>query len=200
MRNESKTGVMSGTVISLEECLAQVEASKSWFHNRVLPLSIAQLKWRPDPASWSIVECLDHLNLTIGLYLPKIDKAIQKGIRPNGNHPASTTDQCELDAVRMAEPTAGIPQAAPAALQPAAAVDLDWLVDRFHLMRDRYADAVRRTMSLDLAHVPVVQPLHPFLRTLGGTLAFLAAHERRHIRQAEEIRNKTKFPRAVFTF
>jgi DinB superfamily len=199
MRDESKTRVMSGWAARLEECLGQVEASKSWFHDRVLPLSIAQLKWRPDPASWSIVECLDHLNLTIGLYLPKIDKAIQKGIRPNAGDPVSTTDQCEINAVRLIEPPADVAEAAPAPLEPAAAVDLDWLVDRFHLMRDRYVDALRRTMNLDLAHVRIVQPLHPFLRTLGGTLAFLAAHERRHIWQAEEVRNKSKFPRAVFT-
>jgi hypothetical protein len=60
--------------IDLEGCLIQVEASKAWFARRVLPLSLEQLRWRPRPRQWSIAECLDHLNLTVSLYLPQIDR------------------------------------------------------------------------------------------------------------------------------
>jgi len=45
----------------------------------------------------------------------------------------------------------------------------------------------------------IVEPVYPLIRTLGGTLGFLAAHDRRHMWQAERLRNESRFPRAVFT-
>src|SRR5215471_953026 len=45
----------------------------------VAGLTLEQLTRRPDPAKWSIAECLAHLNVTAAGYLPAIDAAIQRG-------------------------------------------------------------------------------------------------------------------------
>jgi hypothetical protein len=100
---------------ALEGCLVQVEASKVWFHQQVLPLSLEQLRWRPDARCWSIAECLDHLNLTLDLYLPKIDDAIVRGTRRAGT-PAgcSWCEMAELDAIKLLEPPVTVAVLAPA--------------------------------------------------------------------------------------
>jgi hypothetical protein len=203
MRKELKTGTSDDTLISLEGCLMQVEASKTWFTRRVLPLSIAQLRWRSDPQRWSIAECLDHVNLTLGLYLPKIDDAIGLGWHehttvaqrtPYGPH----YEFSEMAALRRVEPPVNSRATAPSATSPSAAVDPDQLVDHFHQFRDQYADAVRRAAGLDLSRILIVNPLDPSIHSLGATLAFVAAHDRRHMWQAEQIRRTPGFPQALF--
>ena len=37
---------------------------------------LPQLNWRPSPNSWTILECLEHLNLYGEFYLPQIERKI----------------------------------------------------------------------------------------------------------------------------
>ena len=199
MRNSHTTAGQTEVSIDLAGCLVQVEASRAWFSRRVLPLSVEQLRWRPGPQRWSIAECLDHLNITLGFYLPKIDKTIQVGWRQRSTSQENGRYlQSEIEALRVVEPPVTVRHEAARSLYPAIAVDPDCLVDDFHQTRDRYVDLVRRAFGLDLPRIMIGEPLHPFLRTLGGTLAFIAAHDRRHMWQAEQVRHKPQFPRAVF--
>jgi len=199
MSNQTKASARNGTRIDLEGCLVQVEASKAWFHHRVLPLSIEQLRWRPDAEHWSIGECLDHLNLTLGLYLPKIDDAIGRGaLLDSALVECPRCEQAESDALRWIEPPVTMAVAAPALTIPAAAVDPDWLVDQFLQTRHRYSEAVRRAFGLDLRRLRIVEPIYVPIVSLGGTLALLAAHDRRHMWQAERVRQAPRFPRAIF--
>ena len=50
----------------------------------VAGLTPEQLTRRPDPAKWSIAECLAHLNLTAEFVQPKIAAAIEQGHDPRG--------------------------------------------------------------------------------------------------------------------
>jgi hypothetical protein len=178
-------------VVDLEACLAQAQASKDWFSRRVLPLSVEQVSWRPDQRHWSIVEVLDHLNLTLLLHLSKIDVAIGQAW-PQG----WSSRRAESEFVKLMEPPVRMNFSAPNALLPPAAFDPDRLVSRFHLLRDRYADTVQRAFRLDLDTVLIAEPIYPLIRSLGATLALMAAHDRRHIWQAEQIRLERRFPKA----
>jgi len=198
MQSKFKTGAPTGESIDLEGCLVQVAASKAWFARRVLPLSLEQLRWRPEPHRWSIAECLDHLNITLALYLPKIDHAIGFG-RGVGRVLDQFSPGPELEALRLVEPPVWVRTLAPPAILPAAAVDPDRLVEQFHCTRDRYAETVGRAFRLDLSGIVIAEPLYPRISSVRGTLALLAAHDRRHIWQAEQIRNGSRFPRALFS-
>jgi len=185
--------------IDLEACLLQVEASRAWFGSRVLPLSIEQLRWRLDHHQWSIAECLDHLNLTLAIYLPKIDAAISSGSQQGlmtGESPAY--EPAEIEYLALIEPPVTAKIDAPHVLRPAPAIDPDLLVDDFHRVRDHYARAVRRARHLDLARIQIVDPVCSSIRSLGGALALMAVHERRHMWQAERVRQSPRFPQALF--
>jgi len=185
--------------IDLEGCLVQAEASKAWFARRVLPLTVEQVRWRPSPRSWSIAECLHHLNLTIEFYLPGIDRAIALGRRHNGaSNQLDRYSFEEIRALQQVEPPVTAPMAAAGAVLPAVGVELDQLVEQFYATREQYADAVRGSSGLDLPGVRIAEPLVPGIRTLGATLAFIAAHDRRHMWQAERIRHAARFPNCAF--
>jgi hypothetical protein len=184
--------------VYLEGHLIQVHTSRSWFQHRILPLSIEQLRWRPDVRGWSVGQCLDHLNLTLDLYLPKIDGAIVRGYRGDTRDVCKLCDRAELQALQLLEPPVTVGGPAPPETLPGAAIDPDWLVDSFHRTRDRYVDTVRRAAGLDLLGIRVVEPIYPAIVSLGGTLALIAAHDRRHMCQAERVMRSQRFPRAAF--
>jgi hypothetical protein len=200
MQNGFNHGPADHGSVDLEACLVQVEASKAWFTRRVLPLSVEQLLWRPEVRRWSIAECLDHLNLTFRLWLPKLTAATAIGWRQGHTVDAWLRyDQSELDALKRVEPPVIARTAAPPALVPTAGVDPDQLVDHFFESRDRYAEAVRRAFGLDLPRILIAEPLAPLIHSLGGALAFLAAHDRRHMWQSERVRSAPHFPSAAFS-
>jgi len=189
----------NGFAIDLQGCLVQVEASNAWFRRRVLPLSIEQLRWRPGPQEWSIGECLDHLNITLALCLPRIDAAIRAGWRDGLTAIRGLLcDPSEIDVLTLVEPPPVSRVAAPPATLPPAGIDPDQLMDCFHQVREHYRNIAHRARGLDLARIRIIEPIIPKIHSLGGTLAFLAAHDRRHMWQSERIRSHARFPRAVF--
>jgi len=198
MNTECKVAVASDVRTDLEGWLTQVEASRFWFQHRVLPLSIEQLRWRPDLRRWSVAECLDHLNLTLDLYLPKIEDAILRGRHKEESTPCSHCDRAELEALRSLEPPVTMAGPAPPATMPNAAIDFDCLIDHFHRSRDRYLGTVHRSAGLDLLRIRIAEPVYPMILTLGGTLALIAAHDRRHMWQAERVIRSPRFPRPAF--
>ena len=104
MKTEIQTAGALDSRVYLEGHLIQVHTSRSWFQHRILPLSIEQLRWRPDVRGWSVGQCLDHLNLTLDLYLPKIDDAIVRGYRGDTRDVCKLCDRAELQALQLLEP------------------------------------------------------------------------------------------------
>jgi len=182
----------------LEACLAQGWASQEWFVRRVLPLSLDQLRWRSRLGTWSIAECLDHLNRTLVYYVPRIEEAIEAS---QGQPWVSTRDlaltESEEEFLGRAEPPIQSSFTAPSALLPVPAIDLDGIVDQFPLLRERYAKAALSALGLDLASISIADSLHPPVQSLGGVIAMLAVHDRRHLWQAERVRQAPGFPASL---
>lgn len=183
------------SALVLQRCAEQMQTSLHWFTTCVLPLSLDQLRWHPRIGSWSIGECLDHLNLTLAYYLPKIEQSLI------GNSSAAHIGdallpfpESELEYLRSLEPPVSLKVVAPPALRPTAAVDPDRIVDQFGDLRERFATMARNASSVDLAATRISGSLHPPVQSVGGVLAMLSAHDRRHIWQADAVRRGIKFP------
>ena len=174
----------------LEGCLVQVSASTEWLERRILPLSLDQFRWRPSSTQWSIAECLDHLNRTFDYYLSKVDEAFEKG--RNGEPFRFLESEDEF--LRQMEPPVVVTMKAPPLLLPAPAIDLDRIVDQFPDLRIRYAKAVQSLADVNVLGVSVPDAVHPPIQTLGGVIALLAAHERRHLWQTQQILRTSDFP------
>ncbi|PKA84511.1 DinB family protein [Ulvibacter sp. MAR_2010_11] len=50
---------------------------------RMLPLPMDELNWRKDPTSWSVLECISHLNRYSDFYIPEIKLAVNKNKFPS---------------------------------------------------------------------------------------------------------------------
>jgi DinB superfamily len=180
----------------LSEYRRQLREVRADTERLVEGLSDAQLQWSPSPERWSIAQCLDHLN-SGWRALPKLDRliqgAIESGIRGDGPYRHPLLGRLYL---RFTEPPPKIRVPAPKKVRPAPNPPAD-VVPRFVELQEEILKRVLAADGLDLGRIRTSSPItRRFRMSLGQWFAFLAAHERRHLWQAWQVRRHPAFPEA----
>jgi hypothetical protein len=158
-------------------------------------LTEEQLNWQPAPGSWSVGQCLEHLCITNEAYQASISSALKE-------KPDSPVEQITPGWFgrwfirRFVEPspqTKRVP--APLKIRPAARVDLA-VLHRFLSGNESCRELIVRMCTKDVNRIRFWNPLAPGIRfTVGTGLEIIAGHERRHLLQAERVRDSVHFPR-----
>jgi hypothetical protein len=157
-------------------------------------LTNEQLNWQPAPGSWSVGQCLEHLCITNEAYLASIYAAL-KG-----------SSDCSVEQIalgwfarwfirRFVEPSPNSKRvSALPKIRPAAHVDLT-VLDRFLSENRSCRELFVRTRGKDVNRIRFWNPIVPGVRfTVGTGFEIIAGHERRHLLQAERVRDSAKFP------
>lgn len=163
----------------------------------VAPLTEDQFNWRPAPGSWSIAECIDHLNVTARLYLPHLDEGIAEAIRRGlyGEGPF-THDLIGRLFVKSMEPPARIRIKAPLSFHPGQRRSRSQIMAAFRAYQVQFVDRLRQASGLDLRRAKVRSPASTWIRvSLNSGFALMAAHERRHLWQAHRVTLAEEFPK-----
>ena len=162
----------------------------------VTPLSDAQFIWQPAPGSWSVAECVEHLNVTARLYLPKLDEAIADAIR-RGRYAEGPFSYNWIGrfVVRSMEPPARVRMKAPKTFHPPPSRSRREIMAAFRAYQVQFVDRLRQANGLDLAGAKVSSPASKWIRLpLGSGFALMTAHERRHLWQAQRVTTAPGFP------
>jgi hypothetical protein len=163
----------------------------------VEPLTDTQFTWQPAPGAWSIAQCIDHLNVTARVYLPKLDEAIASAMRRGlyGRGPFRYSRIGRWMA-RSQEPPAKLRMKTPKTFYPPPDRSRAEIMAAFRAYQVQYVDRLRQANGLDLARAHVSSPAFNWLRfSLGSGFALTTAHERRHLWQARTIAERADFPR-----
>lgn len=174
--------------------LAALDAADARARALASPLTVGQLNWRADPASWSIGQCLDHLRVSNEVYC----RAIEASLRGDGAGPVDEIapgwfGRFFIRTV-MDPQTATRKRKAPTKIIPAADVDAS-IVESFVRSNDAVRQAIAHAQHHDVNRVRFVNPFVPLIRfTVGTGLEILTIHDDRHLLQAERIRNHPGFP------
>lgn len=158
------------------------------------PLSDEQFMWRPGQDSWSIAECLDHLNATARVYLPALDEGIADAIRRGvyGEGPFKYNWIGQLS-VRFSDTRVRFK--ASDDVQPGSGRSRREILAAFRAYQVQYVDRLRQANGVDLARARVRVPLTSWLRIpLGSGFAVMVAHSRRHLAQARRVTEAEHFP------
>lgn len=162
----------------------------------VRPLSDAQFRWRSSPESWSISDCIEHLNTVARLYLPSLDEgiadAIRRGLYAEGPFRYNWIGRIF---VRLMEPPPPLRLTTPVAFVPPAPRSRAEIMAAFRAYQVQFVDRLRQANGLDLARARATSPASRWIRLpLGSAFALMTAHERRHLWQARKVMEANGFP------
>ena len=165
----------------------------------VAPLDDEQFNWSPVPGSWSIAQCLDHLNRADAVYLSGIRQAIADaraaGHERRGPIAPTWWGRRFIDSMGPGR-TMRFP--APAKIRPARRrLKAEVWPEFVRLHGQIRAIVAEQGPRVDFNRACFPNPFIRGIRMRTGTaLRVITAHDRRHVLQAERLRQTPGFPRS----
>ena len=154
-----------------------------------LQATVPAERWteRPAEGSWSVAECVDHLNLTSRAYVGPLREALARGRAQGGAAPARfRRDFFGWMIWRAVRPDAGMKVKTSPAFAPVKAAPPQELVAEFDRLQDEQMELVRQGDGLPIGKLKIVSPFGPALKyNVYSALTILPAHQHRHLQQAE---------------
>jgi hypothetical protein len=174
--------------------MAEFDASDQNARKLVGGLTAEQLNWQPAPGSWSVGQCLEHLCIANETYLPPLSSAL--ATKPGSSVEEITPGWFGRWFIRsFIEPSAATKRAsAPKKIVPSGHVELS-VLDRFLSSNQAIREFIRRASPYDVNRIRFKNPYVGVIRfTVGTGLQILSGHERRHLLQADKVKQSAAFP------
>jgi hypothetical protein len=153
-------------------------------------LSLSQLTQRPDPAKWSIAECLAHLNISANVVQSLIAKAIERGKKERlfGTGPFPLGFRGRV-LIWIATPPPKFRIRAPKSVAPPVSIaDPGQLLPEFLKLQDEWLRLWNDAEGLDMARINIGRRQSPFYCHLSAAFPWMMAHQQRHLLQAEKVK------------
>ncbi len=170
----------------------QFDAIESDVRALVSGLSEAQARWRPHPDGWSIAECLDHLATANRVYLESMRPAAERALaRGRARRRPAVPGLIGRWFVSWLEPPVKprFRSKAPKKIRPREGPSLADAFERFIASHHDTHAFLERFSEIDLARSRFPNPFVPGVRfSLATGVNVLAAHDRRHVWQAWNVR------------
>jgi hypothetical protein len=173
----------------------QLDLIDRWADDLARGLNRAQLNWKPAEDVWSVGQCLQHLYATNEVYLPAITNAlVDRSPSPVQDITPGWFGRWFIRT--YIEPSSNGKRArAPRQIAPTQQIDPS-VLDLFLRSNDVARDLVRRAGAYNINHIRFRNPFIPLIRfTVGTGLEIVWRHQRRHLYQAERIKQAHTFPR-----
>ncbi|MFC6996292.1 DinB family protein [Rufibacter roseus] len=182
------------TTSLLAQLQTQVQQLKASVTSEFLPLEIATLNFKPHATSWSILECLEHLNRYSRFYLPHFAKALAAAPTLALPQPVrySWLGKKSLDMVNPGnvKKHKTLKHMNPHNSQLTAAVLDEFLQHQDTLLKllekATKADVNKKTIPVEFFRLLKMRTLEAF--------EFLVMHQQRHVQQAQRVQAQSKQP------
>ena len=172
--------------------LTALDANAQAARTLVGGLSEEDGRWRPAPDAWSVAECLDHLAVANRVYLEAMREPARRA-RAAGRMRRAPALPGFLGRlfVNSLEPPAKsrTKRKAPGKIRPRESPGLRDAVDAFIASQEPVRAFLREYANIDLVGVRFRNPFIGLIHfSLATGLHVIAAHERRHLWQATQVR------------
>ena len=158
-------------------------------------LTREQLNWRPPDGGWSVGQCLEHLIKTTEIYSEDF-RAVAEGTRKTGFwenwSPLSSffgkflTSYMDKDEKKVKTTERFVPP---------SEIEED-IVDKFAASQQELIGLIESTAEADWDRTKLTSSFQGFVTySLADAYRIIAAHQRRHIRQADRVTMLNEFPR-----
>ena len=166
-----------------QRLIAHFEMTESWLADEVATLSPDQLKFRPSPNAWNILDCVEHLDLAEAEYW-KMMKSAMAAPATRKRTPSTDLDRMWYGIDRT-ERTKTVPSETPKSAYPG----IDPALKDFRTLRATMLTYIR-TSQEDWRHHLIPN----WDRDAYQWMLMISAHSQRHILQIREIKHDPAFP------
>jgi DinB superfamily len=179
----------------LAAILRRLEESDREAQALIADLDEDGFNWRPAEHSWSVAQCLDHLNVANRVYLEPIRTALELAHERN----ASRRGPIKPGVlgrwfVRSLEPPPRRRLPRPRKITPAERKSRAEVGEEWTRVQAAIREVVRGAAPWDLNASRFVNPFIPLVRFSVGTgFLVIDAHDRRHVWQAQQVRGNPRF-------
>jgi hypothetical protein len=170
----------------LQALIDEFGSARERLHRLAATVPAERWAQRPAEGSWSVAECVAHLNLTSHAYVGPLRQALS-GARADGTAPARyRRDLLGWLVWRAVRPQTKIKVKTSASFVPTAAAPAAELVAEFDRLQDEQMALVRQGDGLPLGRLKIVSPFGPAMKyNVYSAFSILPAHQHRHLQQAE---------------
>ena len=153
--------------------------------------STQELKQRPAPERWSVLDCLEHLSLYGDFYLPVFEKTIHKGFqqnkKPNANYQPGWLGNFFVNSMKPKGTKIPNPMKTFKDKNPVLTSVPDDAVERFLSQQEQLLTLLKNARKTNIKKLRIPTTLGSFPKiSLGDGFAFLIAHEERHLLQIQK--------------
>jgi hypothetical protein len=179
----------AGLPADIASVLASLHANARRAEDLVARHAPAVLERVPAAGEWSAAQCLAHLAAANRVYIGAMRAAIQPALHLRNHERSGPVRPGLLTRWFLAhlEPPVGVRVRTPAAISPPPATDARAALRALHGTQAAVIELLMECRQLDLNRVRFANPFLPLLRlSAGAGFLIIAAHERRHLWQAEQ--------------
>ena len=160
-------------------------------------LSKEQFNWKPNPKSWSIAQCLEHLIVTNDLYFENIQKVADGTHRNNlFSKIPFVTDLIGFGMKKILSPDWKMKMKTFEMFKPSYSDVSESILEDFSKHQEKFIALMESTKDLDCREIKVAEPIGVAVNLrLIDAFEVLVVHEQRHFNQARRVLEMEKFPR-----
>lgn len=176
--------------------IAEAENNSKNARALVAGLNEEQLNWKPAADRWSIAQCLDHLAVTASQFRNYFPNTITRGREkwPTQSNVSYKPTLVGGWLVRQVNPDSGRNLPAPGVFRPSTS-NINNSLDKFLSSQDEFLTAVRDARGIDYNKARLRSPVTALMRySLADAFVVTVLHGRRHLRQAQRVRETPGFP------
>jgi hypothetical protein len=178
----------------LQLLLNEAEETIAEVNRLCVPLSAAQLNWKPNTDVWSVAQVLDHMRITNTAYHPQLEKRVADA--PRTPHPSvykSTWTGRWLISTLTPNPKRGM--TTPPVFRPAQSNYAPQVLDEFNRAMAHFRNLLVRMDGADLNRARLVSPALFLIRINAGDYFKMETnHLARHRNQIKRLLAHEKFP------
>jgi uncharacterized damage-inducible protein DinB len=175
------------TLEQLSQTTSQLQQTVA---NKFSALDLAALNYKPTPESWSILECLEHLNRYSQYYNPALARAISHN--SDGNYvPGITYSWLGKKSLDMVRPENGKKHKTVKHMNPANSALGMATIEAFLKHQQELQQLLQAAKSTNLNKKAIPVEFFKLLKMrIGETLEFIVTHQERHVQQAMRVKQQ----------
>lgn len=184
----------------LEDLKTLTERIQKEVQERFLPLNEGQLAWRPRPESWSIADCMAHLNKYARYY----NKVMRTKMEESEEEVQKTFTSSHLGRTMYRTMKLGKKKnirkkmRAPKGYNPIQNPEIigSEPIAEFIRHQDTMIDLLDKAKDVNLKKIKIPISISKIIKMrLGDALAFIIYHNERHVQQAHHVMSHPNFPK-----